>query len=242
MSAARGERRRFEFAYWLVVFTMVPLLRLLFRFRFIGLEKIPRAGPVIIAANHISYLDPLCHGMMIVFAHRKVRFFAKSELWRNAFLRWVLTNAHQIPVERGTGETGPVEKAIEVLGRDEVVTIYPEATITTSDDLTPMRGKTGVARVVLQTGAPVVPVAVWGSHWVKPKHRKPVWKLRRTIMLNAGDPMRFPEYLGRVDDAEARREVTDRIMAELDRLVRELHKLHPDGAAVPPRREPKETS
>ena len=212
---------------------LVPLLAVFFRWKFVGLHKIPKTGPAIIAANHISYFDPLCHAFLVDRARRRPRFFAKAELWKNPFLRFILSNANQIPVERGTGETGPVEKAEEALARGQVVVIYPEATITTNIDLTPMQGKTGIARVALATGAPVIPAAVWGSQWVKPKGRKPVFKWRRLIMINLGDPMTFPDRVGKQDDPEVRREVTDRIVGELDRLVRELHKMHPDGPAVP---------
>ncbi|MFY9588742.1 MAG: lysophospholipid acyltransferase family protein [Actinomycetota bacterium] len=211
---------------------LVPFLKLFFRWRLMGTPNIPRKGPVIVACNHISYFDPLCHAYIIDRSGRKCRFFAKAELWKNPFLRFVLTHAHQIPVERGSGESGPVEKAIEWLKRDELVVIYPEATITTNPDLTPMQGKTGVGRVALATGAPVVPIAVWGSHWVRPKKRKPVQKWRRLITLKAGEPMYFDDLRGR-DDAEAAREVTDRVIGELDRMVRELHKVYPEGGAVP---------
>lgn len=211
---------------------LVPVLSLFFSWRLFGVNNIPRSGPVIVACNHISYFDPLCHAFFINRAKRKCRFFAKSELWKNPFLRFVLTHAHQIPVQRGTGESGPVEKAIEWLERGELVVIYPEATITTNPDLTPMLGKTGVGRVALATGAPVVPVAVWGSHWVRPKRRKAVQKWRRLIALKAGEPMRFDDLKGR-DEAEAAREATDRVVGELDRLVRELHKIYPEGGAVP---------
>ena len=211
---------------------LLPFLWLFFRWKLIGAEKIPKKGPVIVACNHISYFDPLCHAYMIDRSGRKCRFFAKSELWKNPFLRFVLTHAHQIPVERGSGESGPVEKAIEWIGKGELVVIYPEATITTNPDLTPMQGKTGVGRVALATGAPVVPIAVWGSHWVRPKKRKPVQKFRRLITLKAGDPMTFEDLKG-MDPAEAAREATDRVVAELDRMVRELHKIYPEGGAVP---------
>jgi 1-acyl-sn-glycerol-3-phosphate acyltransferase len=211
---------------------LLPFLKLFFRWRLIGVEKIPKRGPVIVACNHISYFDPLCHAYIIDRSGRKCRFFAKSELWKNPFLRFVLTRAHQIPVERGSGESGPVEKAIEWIGKGELVVIYPESTITTNPDLTPMQGKTGVGRVALATGAPVVPIAVWGSHWVRPKKRKAVQKFRRLITLKAGDAMTF-EDLKDVEPAEAAREATDRVVGELDRLVRELHKIYPEGGAVP---------
>ena len=211
---------------------LLPFLKLFFSWRLIGRENIPRSGPVIVACNHISYFDPLCHAYMIDRSGRKCRFFAKSELWKNPFLRFVLTHAHQIPVERGSGEKGPVEKAVEWLERGELVVIYPESTITTNPDLTPMQGKTGVGRTALATGAPVVPIAVWGSHWVRPKRRKPVQRWRRLIVLKAGDPMRFDDLKG-LPEAEAAREATDRVIGELDRLVREVHKIYPDGGAVP---------
>jgi 1-acyl-sn-glycerol-3-phosphate acyltransferase len=211
---------------------LLPFLKLFFRWRLLGTNNIPKGGPVIIAANHISYFDPLCHAYLIDRAGRKCRFFAKSELWKNPFLRFVLTHAHQIPVQRGSGESGPVEKAIEWLERGELVVIYPESTITTNPDLSPMQGKTGVGRVALATGAPVVPVAVWGSHWVRPKRRKRVQKWRRLIVLKAGEPLRFEDLAGR-PDADAPREATDRVIGELDRLVREIHKIYPEGAAVP---------
>ncbi len=218
--------------YAVARWVLVPLMALFFRIRLIGVHNIPEQGPVIVACNHISYFDPLCHAKIIDKAGRKCRFFAKSELWKNPFLKFVLTHAHQIPVERGSGESGPVEKAIEWLSKGELVVIYPEATITTNPDLTPMQGKTGVGRVALATGAPVVPVAVWGSHWVRPKKRKPVQKWRRLILLKAGEPMTFEDLKGK-NEPEAAREVTDRVIGELDRLVRELHKVYPEGGAVP---------
>lgn len=216
---------------------LVPFLWTCFSWRFWGLDRIPRRGPAIIAGNHVSYFDPLCHAYMIDRAGRRMRFFAKAELWKNWFLRWVLKGAGQIPVERGTGERGPVEGALDALERGDIVVIYPEATVTTNLDLTPMRGKTGVARVAIASGAPVIPIAVWGSHWVKPKRRKAVHKWRRLIMLKAGEPMSFGHLRGKESDPEVLRDVTDRIVAELDRLVRELHKVYPQGAAVPELRE-----
>lgn len=215
---------------------LVPFLRLFFRWKFIGREKIPRSGPAIIAANHISYFDPLCQALLVDSSGRRPRFFAKAELWNNPLLRLVLKGARQIPVERGSGETGPVEKAIEALAQGQVCVIYPESTISTNDDLTPMKGKTGIARVALATGAPVYPSAVWGAQWIAPKGRMRVRRWRRLMMMKVGDPLVFAGRAADVDDPGARRDVTDQIMAALDSLVRELQTLHPDGAAVPPRK------
>jgi 1-acyl-sn-glycerol-3-phosphate acyltransferase len=223
-----------EPVYLLIVWTLRPLLRAGFRWRLLGAGNVPRTGPVIVACNHISYFDPLCHGYFLVRLRRRLRYFAKAELWKNPFLRVVLKGANQIPVQRGTGELGPVDGALKALRRGDAVVIYPEATITTTADLSPMQGKTGVARVALASGAPVVPLAVWGSHWVSPKGRRRGRRLGRLIVVKAGEPLRFDAYAGRDDDPQALREITDRIMGEIERLVAEIQKDYPGGAAVPP--------
>ena len=223
-----------EPAYSFVVWTVRPLFRLFFRWRITGLERIPPTGPAIFACNHISYMDPLAQAYALVRRRKRIRFFAKAELWKNPFLRFILRNANQIPVERGSGEAGPVEGALTALARGDGVVIYPEATITVNPDLSPMRGKTGVARVAIASGAPVVPVAVWGSHWVSPKGRVRKRRLFRMIFVTIGTPLSFADLKGREEDPETLQDVTARIMSELERLVRELQKDYPGGAAVPP--------
>jgi 1-acyl-sn-glycerol-3-phosphate acyltransferase len=222
-----------EPVYVVVRNVLLPLLRLLFRWRVIGLEQIPRRGPAIIVPNHISNFDPLCVAYLVDLAKRRPRFLAKASLWKNPILRFLLKGAGQISVNRGTGETTPMVAAENGLRRGEVIVLYPEGTITTNLDLTPMRGKTGIARLALSTGAPVVPVGQWGAQWMGGKGRTMKYRGHRLIMFNVGAPMTFGDLVGRQEDPDVRREVTDRIMTEVERLVRELHKLHPDGGAVP---------
>lgn len=222
-----------EPVYAVVRNILLPLLRLLFRWKIDGLEKLPRTGPAIIAPNHISNFDPLCVAYLVDQAGRRPRFLAKASLWKNPFMRLVFSGCRQIPVERGTGNASPTRAAEQALREGQVVVVYPEGTITTNLDLTPMKGKTGVARLTLATGVPVYPIGVWGAQWLIGKGRK--WKYRghRLMMMKVGDPMIFNEFAGDQDDPDALREVTDRVMAEIDRLVRELRKDHPDGGAVP---------
>ena len=221
--------------YRIVRAILVPLLRLGWRWRFIDLHKIPASGPVIIAANHISYFDPLSHVLCVDTAGRIQRVFAKAELFKNPLMRLIFTKARMIPVQRGSGEQGPVEAARIALNDGDVIVLYPEATLTDRADLLPMRGKTGVARLALSSGVPVIPVAVWGSQWVIPPGSKWIKGWRKLVLLKVGDPMRFDELLGKQDDPDARRDVTDRVMKELERLVVDLQGLHPMGAKVPPR-------
>ncbi len=222
-----------EPVYAVVRNIVLPLLRLLFRWKIDGGEKLPKTGPAIVAPNHISNFDPLSVAYLVDQAGRRPRFLAKASLWRNPFMRIVFSGCRQIPVERGSGDTSPTRSAEEALRGSQVVVVYPEGTITKNLDLTPMRGKTGIARLTLATGVPVYPVGVWGAQWLIGKGRR--WKYfgHRLIMLKVGNPLRFDEFADRMDDPEVLREVTDRVMAEIDRLVRELHKVHPDGGAVP---------
>lgn len=223
-----------EPVYVVVRTVLVWLQRLLFRFSATGLEKVPSSGPAIVAINHISYADPIMVAYLVdVLMKRRARFLAKDTLWKSWPMRFILDGCGQIPVERGTGNVAPTRAAEAALREGKTVVIYPESTISTNADLTPMQGKTGVARLALATGAPVIPAAIWGAQWHLPKHRAGRFFGHRDIHFAVGDPMTFPEFAGRQDEPAVRREVTDRVMAEIDRLVRELHKVHPLGAEVP---------
>src|ERR1043166_87684 len=198
-TGGRGEAFM-EPIYVVVGNILLRLLRLLFRWKVDGLEKIPQTGPAIVASNHISNFDPLCVSYLVDRAGRRPRFLAKASLWKNPVMRLIFSGCRQIPVERGSGNVSPTRAAEQALRNGEVLVVYPEGTITTNLDLTPMKGKTGVARLTLSTGVPVTPVAVWGAQWLIGKGRK--WKYRghRLMMLKGGEPMRFDELADRVDD------------------------------------------
>jgi 1-acyl-sn-glycerol-3-phosphate acyltransferase len=204
-----------------------PPVALWFNWRFEGLEHIPREGAVLVACNHISYFDPLAHGYMLVKAHRRPRYLAKSELYGNPALRSLLRGTRQIPVERGSGSAAPVEAAREALKDGEVVMVYPEATTTTNADFSPMRGKTGIARLTLTAEVPVLPIAVWGSQHVWQRGGRQSLKFGRPIWLKAGPPMDFSQFENQQDDPEALRAVTDMVMDELARLVNDLRSRFP---------------
>jgi 1-acyl-sn-glycerol-3-phosphate acyltransferase len=205
---------------------LIPPIWLWFEWRFEGLEHIPSEGPVLVACNHISYLDPLAHGYFLVKAGRRPRFLAKVELFRNPISGPVLRGARQIPVRRGSGETAPVEFGAKALRAGELVVVYPESTVTSNPDFSPMRGKTGVARLSLATGVPVIPLAVWGS--------APVWRrghksarLGRPIWVKAGPPLDLSEHEDRADEPATLRAVTDEVMAQLSLLVDDLRGRYP---------------
>jgi 1-acyl-sn-glycerol-3-phosphate acyltransferase len=219
--------RRPEPWFWLAEFILRPPIALWFNWRFEGMEHIPREGPVLVACNHISYLDPLAHAYMLVRAGRRPRFLAKRELYGNAFVRRVLLGAGQIPVERGSRSAAPVEAAAQAIREGQAVMVYPEGTITRNTDSTPMEGRTGIARLTLVTGVPVLPIAIWGSHQVWQRGGLKSLAFGRPIWLKAGPRIEFSQLEGRTDDPEALRVVTGTVMESLADLVEDLRSRYP---------------
>jgi 1-acyl-sn-glycerol-3-phosphate acyltransferase len=213
----------YQFAVW----TLRPPVAMWFNWRFEGLDHIPPDGPVLVACNHISYFDPLVHGLAMVKAGRRPRYLAKKELYGNWLLRHVLDGAGQIPVERGSGSSAPVENAKRALRQGEAVMIYPESTTTTNPDFSPMQGKTGVARLTLATDVPVLPLAVWGSQHVWQRDGVKSLEFGRPIWVKAAPPIDFSRYEGESGDPETLRLITDQVMDELSQLVFDLRSRYP---------------
>lgn len=204
-------------------------MALWFNWHLEGREHVPAEGPVLVACNHTSYLDPLSQGYFLVKCGRRPRFLAKAELYRNWFLGRVLRGTKQIPVERGSGDSAPLDAAKRALREGECVVVYPEGTITKNPDYSPMGAKTGVARLTLASEVPILPLAVWGSHYVLPRpgEGRRRFTFGRPIMVKAGPPLDFSMHAGSRDDKAVHRRVTDEIMAELSRLVEDLRSRYP---------------
>ncbi len=203
-----------------------PLTRLLGRRRFEGLEHIPETGPVLVVCNHVSYLDPIYTG---VFVHRRgriPRFLAKQDLWRVPMVGRVMASAGQIPVHRGGAEAGASLRAAEqALADGKAVLIYPEGTITRDPDHWPMAARTGVARLALDSDAPVVPVVHWGTQRVYDHYGKRFRPLPRTdVVVRAGAPVDLSAFRRRPRDGDLLREVTDRVMGQVRDLLAEVRR------------------
>lgn len=207
--------------------TLRPVIALWFNWRFEGREHIPGEGPLLVACNHISYLDPLAHGYMLVKSGRRPRFLAKNELYGNPIMRTLLHRTRQIPVERGSGSHAPVEAAARALKDGDSVLVYPEGTVTTNADFSPMRGKTGIARLTLTSEVPVLPIAVWGSQHVWQRDGARGLTFGRPIWVKAGPPLDFSQFEEQRDDPQTLRKVTDTVMDELTRLVNDLRARYP---------------
>jgi 1-acyl-sn-glycerol-3-phosphate acyltransferase len=206
--------------YTLAKVVVPPVIRFWVRLDCQGLLNIPSSGPVIIAANHISYFDPLCLGVAIHSAGRQVRFLAKSELFRNPLLGAILRGAGQIPVERETRGAGQaLVHAVEAMRQGAAVAIYPEGTTTRNPDFSPMAAKNGVARLAALTGAPVVPVGQWGAQLLFTRGKIGPFRRGIRVVERAGPAI----DLGLTPDASLAEinQGRDKVMAAIGGLVEE---------------------
>jgi glycerol-3-phosphate dehydrogenase (NAD(P)+) len=169
--------------YWLVRAVFQPFFHLYFRLSRTGREHIPAHGAVIIASNHRSFLDPFVIGTM---ARRPMYYVAKREMFTRRWRSWVLSALGAFPVQRGTGDAAMIETAKAILERGDILLMFPEGTRTRPGPLG--KPKRGAARLALETGAPVVPVAVIGTEAVRRG-----WRIRpHKVRIRAGLPLRFP--------------------------------------------------
>jgi 1-acyl-sn-glycerol-3-phosphate acyltransferase len=175
--------------YTLAKTVVPPVVRAWVRLECHGMEHLPD-GPTIVAANHLSYFDPLCLGSCLHEAGRKVQFLAKSELFGNRALGWLLSGAQQIPVYRETRDAAKaLEAAVRALDRGATVVVYPEGTTTKNPDFSPLPPKNGVARLAALTGAPVVPVGQWGAHLLFAQGRIGPFRRGVRVVICAGPPL-----------------------------------------------------
>src|SRR5919202_5592839 len=158
LHARARERGVNPLVYWITRGIIQPFFHLYFRLSRIGREHIPTDGPVILAANHRSFLDPFVIGVCV---RRPVYFVAKKELFDNRLQGWFLNCLGAFPIRRGESDEESVETAKQILARGDAVVIFPEGTRIREGSLG--RAKRGVGRLALETGAPVIPVAVHGT-------------------------------------------------------------------------------
>ena len=240
-----GERKVASLFYWFLKWIAIgPLLRVVFRPRISGAENVPDEGPAILASNHLSYADWL---FMPLTLPRRVTFVAKAEYFNSPgikgwFQKRFFSGAGQVPIDRSgaSAAEGALTAAKRVLDAGELFGIYPEGT--RSHDGKLYRGKTGVARLALETGVPVIPVAVVGTDVVAPPGKK-FGSFTRPL-VRFGKPLDFSRYEGMENDRYILRSITDEIMYEIMRLsgqeyvdkyasvAKEEHKKHEKEAAA----------
>jgi 1-acyl-sn-glycerol-3-phosphate acyltransferase len=213
------------------VVVLRPLVQLLIRNRWDGQSNIPRTGGVILAANHLSYLDWAPDAAFFHACGRYPVFMIKASAFEVKGIGGFLRKAGQLPVRRGSRDAAlALNEAEKRLAEGAAVVIYPEGTATRDPARWPMAAKTGVARLALATGVPVIPVAHWGTQDILPYgEKKPKLLPRKTVHVVAGRPVDLSRWAGQQRSAKALRAATDAIMAEITALVGQLR-----GQTLPP--------
>lgn len=156
------------------------------RFQMTGTEQVPRSGGVLLAYNHVGYVDFVYGGLAANPSGRLVRFMAKKEIFDHAVAGPIMRSLHHIPVDRGDG-VASYEQGVSYLRAGEAVGIFPEATISRSMDLKEF--KTGAVRMAAEAGVPLVPVIVWGTQRMMTKDHPRDFSRGKTIALTVGEPM-----------------------------------------------------
>ena len=206
-------------AYFILkTFVLGPLLKLLFRPWVRGMENIPSSGAAILASNHLSFSDSIFLPLQV---RRPVVFLAKSEYFtgkgvKGALVRWFFKSTGQLPIDRSGGKASEasLNTGLGVLAQGLLLGIYPEGT--RSPDGRLYRGRTGIARMVLEAKVPVIPVAMIDTEKVQPIGKR-LPRIRR-VGIVVGEPLDFGRFEGMEGDRVVLRAVTDEIMYELKKL------------------------
>ncbi|WP_019816230.1 lysophospholipid acyltransferase family protein [Saccharomonospora saliphila] len=213
---------------------IAPPLALATRWRIEGQEHLPRQGGVLVASNHVSYADPIAVTLFALAGGRVPRFFAKAGLWSVPVVRSVMASGRHIQVHRGRASAlRAYRDAVRAVGEGDCVVVFPEGTFTDRADGWPIEGKTGLARMALTSGVPVVPLACWGTRELLPvESRLPRVLPRPTLHLVAGPPVDLSDLAGERPSATQLREATERIMAAITELLAEVRGLRPPDDAA----------
>jgi 1-acyl-sn-glycerol-3-phosphate acyltransferase len=213
--ARRGELN----GWWRFGIAVVGFVaRLAFRIRVVGIEHVPATGAAIVAGNHLSALDGVALGLVVgQRRQRMTRFLAGAEFFSRHVFGWALRTYRQIPLRRGEGDVEALDEAIRTARSGALVGIFPEGRVNADPMLGLQRGRRGAARIALASGAPVVPVGIWGTHLRYPKeglHFRRPW--RRPLALAFGAPIAVDGDASSADDAQR---ATDLLMEGIGRQV-----------------------
>lgn len=214
-----GEEAAERVFYYLLKYVLLgPLLRLAFRPKIEGLENIPDSGGALMASNHLAVLDSFILPLMV---QRRVTFPAKREYFtepgfKGRLKKWFFTGAGQVPIDRSGGSAAQeaLDTCVRLLREGHLVGIYPEGT--RSPDGRLYKGKTGMARIALESQVPVIPVAMFGTDRANPIGSR-MWRPTK-VRIKIGAPLYFTRYEGLVGDRFVERSITDEVMYDLMEL------------------------
>ena len=150
--------------YYVVKAICWLILKIFWRMEIIGIENLPQSGGLIIASNHVSYLDP---AVLTASFNRKIYFLTKKEVFKNNFISFLLKNMNALPIDRGKVDMLAFKKAINILQEEKVLGIFPEGTRSSNGELQEL--KLGTIKIAMKTGVPILPVGIIGTHKIYPR-------------------------------------------------------------------------
>ena len=203
---------------------VIPLLNLVGKKVWRGGENLPQSGKIIVASNHVSYLDVLFLTHFLFRNGRAPRYIGKEGVFKVPVVGKFILAAGMVPVARESKDASKaLDHAVRLLKVGHCVGVYPEGTLTRDPKGWPMVAKTGLARLAISTQTPVVPIAQWGSQIVMPTYEKKIKFFPRTpIKILVGKPLDLSPWYGKENDQDALREATAFVMRELTNLLEEL--------------------
>lgn len=222
-SANQQETRKTKTVFAVLAGIVRPALNALIGKTWKGFESLPEGG-FILCVNHSTKIDPLVVGHALYSHGRLPRWLAKESLFTAPVIGWVMKSTGQVPVARKSSSAGEsLLAAKQVLDAGGVIVIYPEGTLTRDPELWPMKGHTGAARLALQTGAPVVPMAHWGDQELLPRYGKKLSLIpRKHVVVSVGTEVDLDDLRGGPRTRSILQEATDRIMGRITGLQAEL--------------------
>lgn len=217
-----GTRPEWGVAWWVAFLVCKPALILVRRRDWRGLDQIPPSGGVVLAANHVSHVDPLLIAEMVLAQGRTPAFLAKSSLFGEGIVgRWFRAAGH-VEVDRSHGGDG-FGAALTALRGGALLVVYPEGSITKDRDGRLLNLKTGAVRLALESGAPLIPVAQRGAQDILPAYsRRPRLLKRPIVTIDVGRPLNLTDLRQRGLEPEAVRDGTRRLADTLGQMVEEL--------------------
>jgi 1-acyl-sn-glycerol-3-phosphate acyltransferase len=196
-------------AFWVVSGIIISVLRVVFRVRVHGREKVPRTGAFVVAPSHRSIMDIFFTGYV---SRRRIRFMAKEELFKNPLLGWLISTFGGFPVDRGSADRAALRAARSALEGGEPVAVFPEGTRSSGPEIGELFD--GAAYLATRLGVPIVPVAIGGSEEILPSGK--VFPRLHRVAVVVGEPILPPRHEGRVRRGEVR-QVTDQLAVELQK-------------------------
>lgn len=228
-------------AYRIAVVLLWPFLRTAVSWDIRGTEQLTEEDRgVIVAANHLSWFDPLVVSYALWRADRPPRFLAKEPIFRVPVIGRIVRGAGQIPVYRETKDAAnAIRDALTALENGECVAVYPEGTMTRDPELWPMSAKTGAVRMALMSGSPLYPMAQWGPQEVMAPYVKEFRILpRKTMHVRVGRPIDLDDLMDQPVDAQTMRVAGERLMDAITALLAEIRQEDPPPTRMVFRRDP----